>query len=46
MVDLKNTISQFNIIKIYTVFTQVQDINSIKVPIHYKLGDTRTDPGA
>ena len=31
--------NQFNIIKIYTNFTQ-QDTNSIQVPIDYKLGDT------
>ena len=38
--DLKNTMNQFNIIKIYTVFTQQEDTNSIQVPIDYKLGDT------
>ena len=40
IVDLKNTINQFSIIKIYTVFTQQQDINSSQVPIDYKPGDT------
>ena len=37
--------NQFNIIKIYTVFTQQQATNSIQVPIDYKLGDTGTYPG-
>ena len=37
--------NQFNMIKIYTVFTQQQDTNSIPVPIDYKLGDTGTYPG-
>ena len=36
---------QFNIIKIYTVFTQEQDTNSIQVPIDSKPGDTGTYPG-
>ena len=36
---------QFNIIKIYTIFTQQQDTNSIQVPIDYKPGDTGTYPG-
>ena len=31
---------QFSIIKIYTIFTQQKDINSIQVPIDYKLRDT------
>ena len=44
-VDLKNTMKQFNIIKIYTIFTQQQDTNSIQVPIDYKPGDTGTYPG-
>ena len=38
--------NQFNIIKIYRLFTQQQDINSIQVPIDYKLGDPETYPGA
>ena len=42
MVDLKSTVNQFNIIKIYTTFTQQQDTNSIQVLINYKLGDTGT----
>ena len=33
--------NQFNIIKIYTVFTQQQDTNSIQVPIDCILGDAR-----
>ena len=45
IVDLKSTMNQFNIIKIYTIFTQQQDTNSIQVPIDYKLGDTGTYPG-
>ena len=32
--------NQFFIIKIYTIFTQQQDTNSIQVPIDYTLGDT------
>ena len=38
--------NQFNIIKIYTVFTQQQDTNTIQVPIDYKPGDAGTyQPG-
>ena len=37
--------SQFNTIKIYTVFTQQKDSDSIQIPIDYKLGDAGTDPG-
>ena len=37
---------QFNIIKIYTIFTQQQDTNSIQVPLDYRPGDTGTYPGA
>ena len=37
--------NQFNIIKIYIVFTQQQNTNSIQVPVDYKLGDTGTYPG-
>ena len=37
--------NQFNIIKIYTVFTQHQDTNSIQVAIDYKPGDIGTYPG-
>ena len=32
----ENTMNQFNVIKIYTIFTQQQDTNSIQVPIDYK----------
>ena len=39
---MKNTMKQFNIIKIYTAFTQQQDTNFIQVPIYYKPGDTET----
>ena len=37
--------NQFNIIKIYTIFIQQQDTNSIQVPVDYRLGDTETYPG-
>ena len=44
ILDLKNTKNQFNIIKIYTIFTEKYDTNSIQVPIDCKLGDTGTYP--
>ena len=34
--------NQFNIIKIYTIFTQQQDTNSFQIPIDCKPGDTGT----
>ena len=37
--------NQFNIIKIYIIFTQQQSTNSIPVPIDYKPGDTGIYPG-
>ena len=37
--------NQFNIIKIYTVFTQRQGTNSIQVSIDYEPGDTGIYPG-
>ena len=37
--------NQFNIIKIYTIFTQQQDTNSFQIPIDCKPGDTGTYPG-
>ena len=37
--------NQFNIIKIYKIFTQQQGTNSIQVPIDYKPGDIGTYPG-
>ena len=37
--------NQFNTIKIYTIFTQQKDTNSIQVPTDYKLGDIRTYTG-
>ena len=37
--------NQFNIIKIYTIFTQQQDIDSIQVLVDYKPGDIGTYPG-
>ena len=45
IIDLKSTMNQFNMIKIYTIFTQQQDKNSIQVPIGDKLGDTGIYPG-
>ena len=45
MVGLKSPMNQFNIIKMYTVFTQQQGTNSIQVPKDYKPGDTGTYPG-
>ena len=42
---MKITKNQFNRIKIYTIFTQQQDTNSIQVPIDYKPGNTRTYHG-
>ena len=43
--DLESTVNQFNMIKIYIIFTQQQDTNSIQVPIDYKPGNTRTYHG-
>ena len=37
--------NQFNIIKIYIIFTQQQETNSIQAPIDFKPGDTGTYPG-
>ena len=37
--------NQFNIIKIYTIFTQQLGTSYIQAPIDYKLADTRTYPG-
>ena len=34
--------SQFNIIKIYTIFTQQEDIKYIQVLVDYKLGGIGT----
>ena len=51
IVDLKSTVSQFNIMKMYTVFIWVysfhmtESTNSIQVSIDCKLGDTGTYPG-
>ena len=42
---MKGTMNQFNITKIYTIFTKQQNTNSTQVPIGYKLGDTGTYPG-
>ena len=36
--------NQFNIIKIYTIFTHQQGTNSSQVPIDQKPGDTETYP--
>ena len=35
IVDLKITANQFNIFKMYTIFTQQQDTNSIQIAIDY-----------
>ena len=43
--DLKSTMNQFKVIKIYVIFTQQQDTNSIQVLIDYKPRNTRTYPG-
>ena len=40
IVDLKSTMKQFNITKIYTIFIQQQDTSSVHGPIDYKLDDT------
>ena len=45
IIDLKSTMNQFKVIKIYVIFTQQQDTNSIQVPIEYKPGDTGPYPG-
>ena len=37
--------NQYNILKIYTVFTQQQDTNSIQVPVDYQPRDTGKYPG-
>ena len=37
--------NQFNISKMYTMFTQQQGTNSIQVPNDYKPGDTGIYPG-
>ena len=44
IIDLKSTMNQFKVIKIYVIFTQQQDTNSIQVPIDYKSLDTGTYP--
>ena len=44
MVDLKSTMTLFNKIRIYTIFTQQYNTDSIQIPIDYKLGDTGTYP--
>ena len=44
IVELKIIMNKFNVIKIYTIFTQQWDTNSIQVPIDYKSGDTGTYP--
>ena len=37
--------NQSNLSKIYTIFTQQPNTNSIQVPIDYKPGGTGTYPG-
>ena len=44
MVDLKSTMTLFNTIKIYTIFTQQYNTDSIQIPIDYKPGDTGAYP--
>ena len=44
MVDLKSTMTLFNKIRIYTIFTQQYNTDSIQIHIDYKLGDTGTYP--
>ena len=41
----ESIMNQFNIIKIYTIFIQQEDTNSIQVLIDYKLGGPGTYPG-
>ena len=41
----ENTMNQFEITKIYTLFTQQENTNSIHIPIDCKLGDAGTYPG-
>ena len=38
--------NQFNKIKIYTIFTQQQNTNSVQVPVDCKLEDTGIKQGA
>ena len=45
IVDLKSAMNHFNIIKIYTVFTQQQGTHATQVPLDCKLGDPGTYPG-
>ena len=45
IIDLKSLVNQFSIIKIYSIFTQQRDTNSIQVPIDDKPGDTGMYPG-
>ena len=45
IIDLKSTMNQFKVIKIYVIFTQQQDTNSIQVLIDYKPRNARTYPG-
>ena len=45
IIDLKITVNQFNIIKMYAVFTQQQDTNSIQIAIDCKPRDVGLYPG-
>ena len=45
IVYLKNTVDQFNIIKIYIIFTQQHDPNSVQLPRDHKPGDNEAYPG-
>ena len=41
----ESTMNQLKTIKIYTIFTQQQDTNSVPVPMDNKPGNTKTYPG-
>jgi len=45
IVDPKNTMDQFDIIKIYTIFTQQHNTDSVQLPRHCKPRDTGAYPG-
>ena len=42
---MKSTVNKFNVMKIYTIFTQQQNTSSIPVPIDCKPGENGTYPG-
>ena len=45
IIDPKSTMNKFSTIKMYTIYTQQQDTNSIQGPIDYTQGDIGTYPG-